>query len=514
MRTISSFDDLSIEDVEAVVLHKESIELDPKTLAHVEASYDFLSKFAKDKIIYGVNTGFGPMAQYKVQDEDQVSLQYNLIRSHAAGAGEKLDDQSVRASMLVRLCAISKGRSGIHPSTILLLKDMINKEVYPFIPRHGGVGASGDLVQLSHLALTLLGEGLVSYQGTLRKTAEVFAELGLEPIQVKTREGLSLINGTSVMTGIGSINVLKSRQLFDWTLCSSAMMNEIVGSFDDYFSRELNGVKRHKGQLEVADQLTDILRSSKMISRREEHFYKDEQDAKVVEFDRKVQEYYSLRCVTQVLGPIFDTIENAREVVENEVNSVSDNPIIDHERENVYHGGNFHGDYISLEMDKLKLAVTKMSMLSERQLAYLFNPKLNNILPPFVNFGILGLNLGMQGVQFTATSTVAENQMLSNSMYVHSITTNNDNQDIVSMGTNSALMTATVVENAYQVQAIHMIALIQAIDYLKIQDRLSSSTAAVFQQIRDLVPLFVEDTPKYEEIARVRDFLYNNKFSF
>lgn len=144
----------------------------------------------------------------------------------------------------------------------------------------------------------------------------------------------------------------------------------------------------------------------------------------------------------------------------------------------------------------------------------MFNPKLNNILPPFVNFGILGLNLGMQGVQFTATSTVAENQMLSNSMYVHSITTNNDNQDIVSMGTNSALMTATVVENAYQVQAIHMIALIQAIDYLKIQDRLSSSTAAVFQQIRDLVPLFVEDTPKYEEIARVRDFLYNNKFSF
>lgn len=514
MKTINSFNDLTIEDINAIVFHGEPIEIGEDCLKRVEDSFEFLCKFAKDKIIYGVNTGFGPMAQYKVQDEDQISLQYNLIRSHAAGAGDKMDDLSVKSSMLVRLCAISKGFSGIHPSTIFLLKDMINLGVYPFIPKHGGVGASGDLVQLSHIALTLIGEGLVTYKGQLRKTADVFAELGLKPIQVRTREGLSLINGTSVMTGIGAINVIKAKQLYEWTLCSSAMMNEIVSSFDDYFSQELNGVKKHKGQLNVASELTRILKSSQLISRREEHFYQESKGQKVVEFDRKVQEYYSLRCVTQVLGPILDTIVNAQEVIENEVNSVSDNPIIDHTTQNVYHGGNFHGDYISLEMDKLKLAVTKMSMLSERQLAYLFNPKLNNLLPPFVNFGILGLNLGMQGVQFTATSTVAENQMLSNSMYVHSITTNNDNQDIVSMGTNSALAAKTVIENAYQVQAIHMIALVQAIDYLKIQNKLSESTAKAFGKIRELVPVFVEDTPKYEEIARICDFLYNNGFEY
>lgn len=514
MKEIDSFTDLTIEDLEAIILQNKDVEISKESLTHVEDSYNFLVNFAKDKIIYGVNTGLGPMAQYKVQDGEQVNMQYNLIRSHAAGAGKKLDDVSVKAAMLVRLCAISKGFSGIHPSTIFLLRDMVNKGVFPFIPKHGGVGASGDLVQLAHIALTMIGEGQVSYKGEVRKTTEVFKEVGLEPIKVKLREGLSLINGTSVMTGIGVVNVIKSKQLLGWSLCASSMMNEIVAAFSDYFSIELNEVKKHKGQMVIANAMMQILSTSQLISRREDHFYNEAGGKEVVEFDRKVQEYYSLRCVTQVLGPIHDTIENALEVVVNEVNSVSDNPIIDHKNKNVFHGGNFHGDYISLEMDKLKLAVTKMSMLSERQLAFLFNPNLNRLLPPFVNFGVLGLNLGMQGVQFTATSTVAENQMLSNSMYVHSITTNNDNQDIVSMGTNSALATKTVIENTYEVQAIQMIALTQAIDYLNIEDKLSDSTAKAYKKLRDLVPRFVEDTPKYEEIAITRDFLYNNRFEY
>ena len=512
MIELNSFKDLTIEDLEAVVLRGEAIEISKESIKHVEDSFNFLSSFAKDKIIYGVNTGFGPMAQYKVQDEDQIALQYNLIRSHAAGAGDRIDDISVKAAMMVRLSAISKGFSGIHPSTIFLLRDMINHGICPFIPKHGGVGASGDLVQLAHLALTMIGEGKVSYKGEIRSSAEVFKEVGLEPIVVRTREGLSLINGTSVMTGIGAIIVLKAGRLYERCICSTAMMNEIVGSFDDYFSKELNGVKKHRGQMQVAEELTEILSSSKLISRREEHFYKEAKGQKVKEFDRKVQEFYSLRCATQILGPVYDTIGNAAEVVENELNSVSDNPIIDHKNSNVYHGGNFHGDYISLEMDKLKLAVTRMSMLSERQLAFLFNPHLNKLLPPFINFGTLGLNLGMQGIQFTATSTVAENQMLSNSMYVHSISTNNDNQDIVSMGTNSAQICKNVIENAYQVQAIHFMGLVQAIDYLKIADKLSERTAKAYKAIRAMVPVFIQDQPKYEEIAAIGAYLYNNKF--
>jgi len=503
---------LDTATVESVLIDGKKIEIDSESIKLVEKSYKFLTEFAKNRVIYGINTGFGPMAQYKIDQDDVKKLQYNLIRSHSAGAGDKIPDVYVKASMLVRLKAIMQGKSGIHPSTIILLRELINKDIYPYIPEHGGVGASGDLVQLSHLALILIGEGEVSFEGKLQPTKEVFKQTGLKPITISLREGLSLINGTSVMTGIGIVNIIKTKQLLNWSIVSSAMLNEIVKSFDDHYSCELNKAKRHNGQKFIARTLNEILKDSKLITKRTTVFYDNNSEKRI--FKRKVQEYYSLRCLPQILGPIQDTLEITEKVVLDEANSVSDNPIVDLETESVYHGGNFHGDYISLEMDKLKLAVTRLSMLSERQLAFLLNPRLNEILPPFVNLGKLGLNLGMQGVQFTATSTVAENQTLSNSMYVHSITTNNDNQDIVSMGTNSAMLTKKVIENAYQVQAIEMMALVQAVDYLDIEDKLSSVTLKMYKSIRKLVPNFVEDTTKYKEIKLITDYLFNTKIEF
>ncbi len=507
MITIKAKESLSLATAEAIILDNQPFELDSESLVLVEDSLNFLLEFSVDKIIYGINTGFGPMAQYKIDSDKQVDLQYNLIRSHSAGAGQRIPDPYVKAAMLVRMLSIMQGKSGIHPSCVTLLQSLILKEVYPLIPEHGGVGASGDLVQLSHMALNMIGEGEVSYKGELRPTSEVFKELGLEPIKVVLREGLSLINGTSVMTGIGIINVIKARQLLKWSLVASAMINEIVHSFDDHFAPELNQVKKHRGQAYIAATMERILHSSDMIHRRAEYFYNNNEDARI--FKRKVQEYYSLRCVPQILGAIHDTIAQAEEVVVNEMNSVSDNPIVDVDKKNVFHGGNFHGDYISLEMDKLKIAVTRMSMLSERHLAFLCNPKQNELLPPFVNLGQLGLNLGMQGVQFTSTSTVAENQSLSNSVYVHSIPTNNDNQDIVSMGTNSAMVAKRVIDNAYQVQAIEMIALIQAVDYLKAGERLSETTRKYYRILREMVPMFVDDNPMYKEIEKVKEYLFH-----
>lgn len=223
-------------------------------------------------------------------------------------------------------------------------------------------------------------------------------------------------------------------------------------------------------------------------------------------FEDKVQEYYSLRCVTQVLGPVYDTIAYAEKVVVNELNSVNDNPVIDYKNNNIFHGGNFHGDYVSLEMDKLKTAITKLSMLAERQLNYLLNDKLNQKFPPFVNLGTLGLNFGMQGMQFTATSTVAENQTLSFPMYLHSIPNNNDNQDIVSMGCNAALITKKIIDNSFEVLGIQMMSVLQAIDFLKCDDRLSSETGSVFAKVRKLFPKFVEDNPKYKDLQRIKKF--------
>jgi histidine ammonia-lyase len=500
---------VNIDTAESIIIEKQIFELNNQGPNAGEESFKFLLDFSVDKIIYGINTGFGPMAQYKIDDDKQVDLQYNLIRSHSAGVGERIPDLYVKAVMFVRFMSIIQGYSGIHPSCAELLRSLIIKDIYPYIPEHGGVGASGDLVQLAHLALVLIGEGDVRYNGEKRQTEDVFKELGLEPIKVVLREGLSLINGTSVMTGIGLINVIKAQQLLNWAIISSAIINEVVSSFDDHFSKELNSVKKHEGQRYIAEILDEILSTSDLITRREEHFYNNSVEQRI--FKRKVQEYYSLRCVPQILGAVYDTIRNAEVVVVNEMNSVSDNPIVDVEKKNVYHGGNFHGDYVSLEMDKLKLAVTRISMLSERHLAFLCNPRLNEILPPFVNLGILGLNLGMQGMQFTSTSTVAENQLLSNSMYVHSIPTNNDNQDIVSMGTNSAMITKRVIENAYQVQAIEMIALLQAVDYLNIFEKLSETTAKIYEDLRAIVPRFIEDTPKHYDIERMRDYLFETK---
>jgi histidine ammonia-lyase len=224
-------------------------------------------------------------------------------------------------------------------------------------------------------------------------------------------------------------------------------------------------------------------------------------------FTDKVQEYYSLRCVPQILGPVYDALYEVQQVLENEVNSANDNPVIDHEKEMVYHGGNFHGDYVALAMDKLKIVMTKLTMLSERQLNYLLNDKLNQKLSPFINLGKLGLNFGLQGMQFTATSTTAENQTLSFPMYLHSISNNNDNQDIVSMGCNAALMTKRVIDNAYDVLAIQSLALAQAIDYLQCHARLSSLTAKFYNDIRTISNPIIEDVPQYKNLPLVRKYL-------
>src|SRR3989344_4905930 len=503
---------LNLNDFNKVVYQNEKVVLDKKSLAQVEKNFQFLKDFAEDKIIYGVNTGFGPMAPYRIKKEEQLQLQYNLIRSHASGAGSRLPDESVRAVLLVRLQALMNAHSGITPHAPLLLAKLLNEEIYPLIPEHGGVGASGDLVQLSHVALVLIGEGEVSYQGKMVKTPHLFKQKNIKPLEIQGREGLAIINGTSAMTGIGLTNVLKARKLLNWSLLSSSILHEMFEAYDDSFSDGLNRLRLHKGQNEIAKAMRHILKDSKRIKKRHEYLYNNKIKEYVLK--ERVQEYYSLRCTPQILGPILEEIDNAEKILIEEANSVNDNPIIDSKKKNVLHGGNFHGDYVSYEMDKLKIAITKLSMLSERQLNFILNDKLNDVLPAFVNLGTLGLNLGMQGVQFTATSTVAGNQTLSFPMYVHSIPNNKDNQDIVSMGTNSANMARKVIENSFEVLAIQLMAIIQAIDYLKIQSSLSSKGLHSYKQLRNLVPIFKQDTVKYVDIEKIKEFIKNTDLEF
>lgn len=497
---------LTLKHFSEIVFNNQEVELDAAAIKNVEDNFKFLQSFSSNKLIYGINTGFGPMAQYKVSEENLLQLQYNLIRSHSSGSGALLSPVFTKALMIARLNSLIQGYSGVHPDIINLLKQLINNDITPVVFEHGGVGASGDLVQLAHLGLVLIGEGEVTYKGQLQATADVFNRLNIKPLSIRVREGLATINGTSAMTGIGMVNIAQAQKLLNWSVMLSAMTNEVVKAYDDHYSHELNIVKHHKGQNKVAATLRNILQGSKMIRSRTDHLYHpDNIDQEV--FEDKVQEYYSLRCVTQVLGPVLDTIDNAEHVLVNELNSVNDNPVIDHHNGNVFHGGNFHGDYVSLEMDKLKIAITKLSMLSERQLNYLLNDKLNQKFPPFVNLGVLGFNFGMQGVQFTATSTVAENQTLSFPMYVHSIPNNNDNQDIVSMGCNAALITSKVIDNAFTVLSIQLMGLLQAVDYLACQGEMAPVTYQLYNDVRAIFPKFIEDMPKYKDMERVKQYL-------
>jgi len=505
---------LSLAQLEAYSLEYKSYEIEESLKDEIDRSFSFLKQFSSNRIIYGINTGFGPMAQFKIEANNLAQLQYNLIRSHSSGAGKPFGEEYVRAILVARINNFLQANSGVSFGVIEKLTQFLNNRISPEIFEHGGVGASGDLVQLAHLALNLIGEGHVSVDGKRVPAAEALTQFSLQPLELKLRDGLAIMNGTSCMTGIGAINLIYAYRLLNWSVAASSIINEIVEAFDDSFSEGLNQVKYHPGQKKIAQQMRNFLEDSTLIRKREELF-EDDSEMERREFSVKIQEYYSIRCVPQILGPVLETLDVAKNIIENELNSTNDNPIVSVEAQNVFHGGNFHGDYISLEMDKLKMVVTKLTMLAERQLNFLLNSKLNDKFPAFLNAKVLGFNFGLQGMQFTATSTTAESQMLSNPMYVHSIPNNNDNQDIVSMGTNSATIAAKVVENGFQVMAIHMVAVCQAIDLLdpSQREKLSSKTREVYNLIRSEMDFIENDIPQQENIQKIITLLRKNNFS-
>lgn len=504
---------MNLEEIYDILYNGKSLTLDSGELDNVAKCHDFLKEFVKDKVIYGINTGFGPMAQWRVDDAHLKELQYNIIRSHSTGVGEPLSDIEVRAAMIARIGTFMQARSGVNPHVVELLKEFVNRKIYPFIPQHGSVGASGDLVQLAHIALCLIGEGKVHYKGEWRCAGDVMKEENLIPMGIHVREGLSITNGTSVMTGISILNLWHAENLLKYATVAGAWINEVADSFDDYMSVEENRCRRQHGQQVIARWLRTASEGSRSLQKREHELYNPENNGQDY-FEHKVQAYYSLRCLPQIYGPIYDTLKYSARVIENEVNSACDNPIVDYEAGNIYHGGNFHGDYISLEADKMKIAMVRVAMTAERQLNYLFHDRINGILPPFLNMGVLGLNYGMQACQFPATSTTAECQTLAMPNYVHSIPNNNDNQDIVSMGTNSALICKKVVNNVYQVLSILYLALAQATDCLEMADRLSPKTREQYDKIRAICPKFVDDTPFYEEIARIEEYIRENPINY
>ena len=457
----------------------------------------------REMVIYGLNTGFGPMASNLVGKEQLVDLQHNLIRSHAVGMGSPVSSQYVLAAMLVRLNTLCMGRSGVSVELLERLRDAINHRIIPIVPEHGAVGTSGDLVQLAHIALGLIGEGQVWFHGQRIEAREAWASLGHAPYILKPKEGLSLINGTSFMSGIAALMCSEVDRILSLATGTGAWALELVEGFDDSIAERFHSFRPHPGQIAVAQALRNLTTGSRLMKRRSDFQSRHHITSETHHINEAVQEVYSLRCIPQILGPMVDSLMQSWSIVETEINSTTDNPIVDVQQEQFWHGGHFHGEYIALVADQMRANLAKLMLLTERRINFFFNSKVNGFLPPFLNMKTPGLTLGLQGLQFVATSTAAQGQTLAYPHRVHSISTNADNQDVVSMGTDSTLMTMRAIEQAYIVLAIELIALAQATDILQVHNDLSPDTRRLYESIRSVMPPVIEDRVLVNDLPKV-----------
>lgn len=485
---------LNIEDLYALVKNPDQqIVLDPLALEQVAHSESMIRVAADKNVIYGVNTGFGPMANRILAKDQLAQLQLNLIRSHAVGIGDPVPTDFVLAAMVVRLNTLLKGGSGVSVDLVNRYAEFINHRIIPVVPEHGSVGASGDLVQLAHIALGLIGEGEVYFEGQQIPAKQACKISGISDYVLKPKEGLALINGTSFMTGVGAIVVYETEQLLKYAIQTAATSLEVINGFDDAISEKLQSVRPHPGQIHVGLWMRRLLADSSRLRKRENLGDSVIVTNELQQLPEAIQEIYSLRCVPQILGPVYEALCSATRTIIIELNSTTDNPITVPETGHFLHGGNFHGDYVSYTMDTLKIALVRLSQLSERRINFFLNERVNKRFPPFLNMDTPGLTLGLQALQFVATSTVADNQSLAFPHYIHTVPTNGDNQDIVSMGSDSAFLAYKVVENTRVILAVEFVTIAQAIDLVGDRQTFSSASQDWHTRIRQIIDIIKED---------------------
>jgi len=460
--------------------------------AQLDASHrQLLALAASGRTIYGLNTGCGPLCEEPIPPDAAARFQRNLVRSHASGLGPSHAPDVVRATMAVRALSLAQGRSAVRPLVVDTLVAMLNAGVHPVIPEIGSVGASGDLVELAHVAQALMGEGDVEWRGTRRRAADALAAARIAPVAFEGREALALMNGTSCETAQAALVVLGAEELVRAAEAAAALVLEALGGSPEALDARVHAARPHPGQGAVAARLRALLAGSRRLAAGDAR-----SDA-----GRPVQDAYTLRCVPQVLGAVRDTIAHVRRVVEVELNAVTDNPTFFAAEDAVLHAGNFHGQPIALAIDHLKVALAEVALFSERRLARLVDPKLSG-LPPFLIRGDVGVRSGLMGLQYCASSTVAENSVLAHPATLGSVPTNANNQDVVGMGTVGVRQARRLLENARRVVAIELVAAAEAIDIVG-HDGLAERTAALHGAVRTLVPPLVDDRPLGADVERV-----------
>jgi len=506
-RLIIDGNSLSIEKLVAVARGNGHVMLSTEAKRRVTSSRRTVEKWVSEgRKVYGITTGFGPMCDRAVRLSEVRELQENLIRSHSAGFGNPFPRDAVRAIMLLRANVLAKGYSGVRTHLLNTLMSMINQGIHPVIPEIGSVGASGDLVPLAHMALAMMGEGNVEYNGHVIEADSALRKEGIDKVRLDSKEGIALINGTSVMTALGALACYDSYWLVREAEIAASMSIEALNGAVDAFDERIHLLRPHKGQIESAENFRKLLSGSKLVSSLKKATSKQSGKESQKIRNIKLQDAYSLRCSPQVYGAVRDAIAFASKVTETEMNSATDNPLILSSSDEALHGGNFHGQPVASAMDMLSMSLTTVGNISERRTARLLDNALNEGLPLFLVRGKEGVRMGLMGTQYTATALAAENRTLAYPASVQSLPTNANNQDIVSMGTIAARNALKILRNVECILAIEMISAVQAID-LRGPEKLGKGTAKAYQVIRSVLPPIVEDRVTYVDIARLSEIL-------
>ena len=489
MTHIISNKHLTIEKVNEIVSKGLKLELSKESEAAIVKCRKFLDSKMEDigRPVYGVTTGFGSLCNISIPAEDLSQLQHNLVMSHACGTGETVRPEIVKLMLLLKVQSLSYGYSGVQLVTVQRLIDMFNNDVLPVVYQQGSLGASGDLAPLAHLCLPLIGMGEVYYKGSVRTSAEVWAELGWEPIKLQSKEGLALLNGTQFMSSNAVWSLIQAERLSDWADKIGAMSLEAFDGRIEPFYPQVHEVRPHRGQIETAEHFRKLLEGSEIIKQKKVH----------------VQDPYSFRCIPQVHGASKDTIRYVKSVIETEINSATDNPTVFPDEDLIISAGNFHGQPIAIPMDMLTIALSELSNISERRIYKLISGQRG--LPNFL-VAKPGLNSGFMIPQYTAASIVSQSKGLCMPASADSIPSSQGQEDHVSMGANAATKLVRVVENTERVLAIELFNAAQALEFRR-PLRSSWAIEKIFAGYRKVVPFIDDDRYMHPLIEKSIEFI-------
>ena len=489
---------LSLTQIADVAIGGANVGIAKSAHPRIHASRRVIEEILQsDAVVYGINTGFGRLADVQIARGDVRQLQLNLVRSHACGIGAPLSEPEVRAMMLLRANVLALGFSGIRLEVIELLVDLLNRGVHPMIPEKGSVGASGDLAPLAHLSLALIGEGEVFYRGERMATADALSRAGLRPVTLEAKEGLALLNGTQGMHAVGGLALLRAKRLSRIADVAGAMTLEALKGTPAAFDERIHNARPHRGQRAVAEHLRWLLRDSEI---RASH----------LTGDPRVQDAYSLRCMPQVHGAVRGALDHCEDVLAVESGSATDNPLVFADDNAVISGGNFHGAPLALALDYAAIAVTDLMSISERRIDRLINPDENEGLPPFLA-PKPGTQSGFMIPHVAAVSLLNEAKVLAHPASVDNLPTSAGKEDHVSMGMTAALKLRTIVDNAESLLAIELMAAGTALEYRR-PLKAGVGVEAARAQLAGIVPPLTDDRALYADIERVAVALREGKF--